>query len=343
MSATTTPTTFSELYTDLLNRVRADTSTTATSNQAKRYINTALFDMHVMYAERFLWAERRAVLVTQPEYNTGTLSVSQGDTALTGAGSTLWNTNNAFGVANMRVGGKIRIGGGDEVYEIASISSDTAAVLTSDFVPSDASGASYNYFEDEYALAGDFLRPIDRRRLTDGGVPIELVGRADFRARYPRNHITGQPFVGTLVDLSFSGNTTPVRKVVLHRPPDKAYQLNYSYVTSNLAVSSTGTEQTQLVSDTDEPIIPVRYRHVLVLHALYQWYRDKKDDSRSAEVKAEYVELVTRIVADTEIGQQKARISPMTAAYKVRSRRPWGGGGHRFDLNGAFDRLEDRN
>ncbi len=45
MSATTQPKTFSDLYTSLLNKVREQTSVTATSNQAKAYINTALQDM----------------------------------------------------------------------------------------------------------------------------------------------------------------------------------------------------------------------------------------------------------------------------------------------------------
>jgi len=62
MAATDTPTTFTELYTALLNRVRADTSVTATANQAKRYINIALHDIHIGFGESFPWAERSAVL-----------------------------------------------------------------------------------------------------------------------------------------------------------------------------------------------------------------------------------------------------------------------------------------
>ena len=110
MAATTQVTTFQDLYTDLLNRIRADTSQSATSDQAKRYINIALMDMHVGFGEKFAWAERSAQLITQPEYKTGTVVATQGSATIVGT-STAWDTANAFGVNNVRVGGKIVIAG----------------------------------------------------------------------------------------------------------------------------------------------------------------------------------------------------------------------------------------
>jgi hypothetical protein len=47
VSSTSQLTTFSDIYTDLQNRVRVTTSVTATETQAKRYINIALQDMHL--------------------------------------------------------------------------------------------------------------------------------------------------------------------------------------------------------------------------------------------------------------------------------------------------------
>jgi hypothetical protein len=340
MASTTQYTDFSDLFTGLLNATRNDTGSSATVVQAKRYIG--LHDMHVGFGEKFPWSERRSVLITHPAYSEGTLSVATGDTALTGV-STAWNTANDFGVANLRAGGKVRIAGGNEVYEVASVTNDTSATLASDYVPSsDASGASYVYFEDEYALASDFLRPIDQRRLTDGPNPIEIVGRREFRARFPRNGVTGRPWVATIIDIEFSGSTTPRRRLVLHQPPDKAYQIPYSYVTSSLAVSAAGAAQADLSADADEPIVPIRYRHAIVLWALYHWYRDKKDDTRSAEARGEYTDLMIRIAADTEIGAQRASIAPRVASYRARARRPYSRGGGRYDLDGRFDRLEDR-
>jgi hypothetical protein len=339
MSSTTTPTTFSDLYTDLMNRIRADTGGTATIVQAKRYINIALQDMHIGFDEKVPWAERRAVLVTQAPYSTGTLSVSKGGTALTGS-STAWNTNNAFSVANMRAGGKIKINGTSPIYEISSVASDTSATLASSYVGSDVSGGTYVYFEDEYALASDFKRPVSVSNFDDNA-SVSLVGRTEFRRRFPNNDISGRPRVATIIDLPFSGNTTPVRKIKFSSYPDSAYAIPYSYITSNLVVTSAGAASAALSSDSDEPIVYLRYRFAIVLHALYNWYRDKKDDTRSQDVKTEYVDFMSRMAVDQEIGAPRPRIQPRRSGYARAAQSPWRSGvSRRYDLNGKFDRME---
>lgn len=338
MSATSQLTDFSDLYTDLQNRVRVQTGVTATSNQAKRYCNIALHDMHIGFAEGFTWAERSADLVTQPEYTTGTLSVNQGSTALTGS-STFWNTNNAFSVANMRAGGKIVINGGVEVYEISSVTNDTSAVLTAAFVKSDVSAASYSYFEDEYALDADFLRPVDIQTF-DSNDDIELIGRNEFRRRYPRNKTPGKPLIATIVDRAFSSNTTPVRKVRFWKPPDQAYLIPYTFITNKLAVSSSGTAQANLSADADEPIVPLQYRHAIVFHALYHWFRDKRDDTRSQEAKAEYTDIMLRISGDQEIGRSRPQFRPRRGPYVTKAKRPFSSGrSSRYTAGSRFDEI----
>ena len=337
MSTTSQLTTFSDLFVDLENRVRVQTGVTATQDIAKRFINIALHDMHLGVAENYPWAERRAVLNTHDDYTTGTLAVTRGDTALTGT-STEWNTNDDFGVANVRAGGKIRIDGAEEVYEIASVSSNTAAVLTSDMVQATVTAATYSYFEDEYALETDFLRPVDQQRFTSGGLSIDLISRTEFRRRYPQNEVPGRPVVGTLIDLTFGSNTTPVRRLKLHPPPDDYYQIHYAYVTANLAVSSAGVEQANLSADADEPIVPLRYRHAILFHALAHYYRDRKDDQRSQDAANEYTKIMLRVTGDIEIGGARPQIRPRISQYMRRAKRPWSGGRGRFDL-GNFDEL----
>lgn len=338
MSTTSQVTDFSDLFTALQNSIRMETGVTATENQAKRAINIALQDMHLGFDYRFPWAERQDILVTQPEYTTGTIAATKGSTTITGT-STAWNTNNSFSVANMRKGGKIQINSGSEVYEISAIASDTSATLTSKFTQTTISGKAYKYFEDEYALVSDFLRPVDLQQFSDA-VEIELVGRTEFRRRYIRNYITGKPTVATLIDRPPDGNTTLVRKVRLHKPPDEAYSIPYTYITSNLVVSSAGVAATGFSADADEPIIPLRYRHALLYHALYTWYRDKRDDKRSAEVKVEYTDIMLRISSDTEIGASRPMIRPRTGKYIWNAKRPYSRRGRRFDL-GNFDYMGD--
>ncbi len=338
MSSTSQLTDFSDLYSDLQQRVRVQSGIAATENQAKKYCNIALHDIHIGFAEGFTWAERVGELVTQPQYTTGTLSVNQGSTTLTGS-STLWDTANAFSIKNMRAGGKIVIDGGVEVYEVASVASDTSATLTATYIKSDASAVSYVYFEDEYALDSDFLRPVSFNSF-DINDEVTLIGRNEFRLRYPRSKTTGKPMVATIVDREFSGNTTPVRKVKFWKPPDEAYLFRYPFITSKLAVSSVGVAQTDMSADADEPIIPLQYRHAIVFHALYNWYRDKRDDDRSQEAKAEYTDIMLRITGDQEIGRSRPRFQPITGPYVSNAKRPYKGRhAGRYVVGSRFDEI----
>jgi hypothetical protein len=120
--------------------------------------------------------------------------------------------------------------------------------------------------------------------------------------------------------------------------------IRYHYVTSFLAVSNVrtlgGVEQASLESDTDEPIVPLRYRHAIVFHALAHWYRDKKDDARAQEAANEYSRIMLRITADNEIGSARPQFRPRVGLYRRRASKPWRGGTGRYDINGKFDRLE---
>jgi hypothetical protein len=74
----------------------------------------------------------------------------------------------------------------------------------------------------------------------------------------------------------------------------------------------------------------------VVYHALYHWYRDKRDDARSQEAKAEYTDIMLRIVDDQDFGAPtKAHIHP---ANMYSTKRPYRSGlngrvvtGPRFD------------
>lgn len=326
MSTTSQLTDFSDLYTDLLNRVRMQTGVTATDNQAKRYINVALHDMHMGLEYKFPWAERQSTVRTQATYSTGTVTVSRGSTTLTGSG-TAWNTNNDFTVKNMRSNGVIVIAGSRTPYRIASVSGDTTATLATAFTESSASAQTYVYFEDEYDLASDFLRPVDIQTFSDVH-DIDLISRTEFRRRYPSNTITGNPEVATIIDYAPSGNTTPIRRVKFYKPPSTYMLVPYTYITGNLAVSSAGSAQANLSANTDEPIVPLRYRHAILYHALAAWYRDKKDDSRSQEAKAEYVDMMTRLTMDQEIGGTRPQLAPRVGNYRRAATSPYSGGGH---------------
>lgn len=333
MSETTEVITFADMQTDFINSIRGVTTQEATTNLAKRYLNTALRDVHILPGNKFRWQYRRGMIITNAPYTTGTVTIADATRTTVTGSSTLWNTAvTGFGVNNAQAGGHITFSGLNEVYEVASVSSDTAMTLATRYTGDELSGATYRYYEDEYALASDFHEFVDVRMFsTDMNIP--LIGSMDFRRRFPRNDIIGRPTVATHIQLGFSSTTAPRHRVVLHPVPDDRYSIPYWYVTSNLAVSSAGVEQARMTADTDEPIVPVQFRRVIVLHALYHFFLVYKDDDRWAPLKGEYTDLMIRLAGMKETGGERPRI---VARMNVgRRRRP------QFDYNGHFDRMED--
>jgi hypothetical protein len=337
MSSTSQVTDFSDLYTDLMNRVRVSTSDSATLTQAKRYINISLQDIFLGFGDKFSFAERSAVLRTRPSYTTGTIATTIGSTTVTGS-STLWNTNDDFSVTNARAGGKMSLNG--NVYEVSSVTNDTTIVLKTAAIETLAAGTTYTYFEDEYTLASDYLKPMDFRTFSSPK-DIPLISRTEFRRRFPRNNVVGTPVVATMVDVPTGSSAVINKRIRFFRPPSSTLLIPYSYVTANVAVSSSGTEATALSADTDQPTIPLIGRHVIVLGALAHWYRDKKDDQRSQEVQAEYEKALTRLIGDNDTGATpKPQIRPRLGSYYRKAKRPWNRGvGGKYVTGSRFDEM----
>ena len=331
MSSATAPVTLADLRTAFYTRVR-DASSTANDTIVDHFLNVALRDMHIAPIVMPWWALRRASLITHAPYTTGTVAISaSARTTVTGT-DTLWNTAvTGFGVNNAQAGGKMKFSGLNEIYTVSAVGSDTSITLESRYTGDALTAGTYTYFEDEYSLAADFLGPADARLFSsDRNIPF--IGPMEFRRLVPRNDVAGRPRVATMIQLGFSGSTTPRPRVVLSPYPDTTYTIPYNYVTSYLAVTTGGTEQTSLTNTTDEPIVPFAYRMAIVYHALYHYYRDRKDDVRSQEAKAEYTELMNRIANDSRIGQTD---HPQFVTVRGKSYRRG-----RFDVGNRFDKLD---
>ena len=329
---------FEDLYTDLQNRVRVTTGVTATQDQAKRYINIAIQDFNLGFQYKLPWLERQGQLRTHAPYTTGTVSLNVGGTTVTGSG-TLWGTTNSYGENNARPSGRMLFQGTTDVYPIYAVGSDTSLSIQNRYVGSaNLSGATYTYFEDTYDLASDFLRPLDFQFFSQA-YNVELIPRDEFRRRFPRPNVSGRPKYACILDLTPNGNTTPIRRVQFYPYPDNTYVIPYSYITSAVGVSAAGATLEGLTNTTDEPLVPLRYRHAIVYHALYHWYRDKRDDVRSQEAKAEYTDIMLRIVDDQDFGAPtKAHIRP-GGGYTNHAKKPYRTGmSGSYDINGRFDR-----
>lgn len=339
MSSTTTVTDWSDLYTALLQDMRTNTGASVTTALAKRYIDEAHFKLYIAHGEKFHWAERRAFIKTHAEYTTGTVAVTIGSGTVTGT-DTLWNTNNDHGQPNARENGKLVIGGESTVYTVSAVASDTSLTISPEWIGATDSELTYRYYEDEYSLASDFAKPLDARSFDDGET-IRLIGRTDFRRLFPRNWITSQSIRAAIIeDSPPDGDTTPIRRVRFGPPPSNTQVVPYSYVTRNIVTASDGTAKESFTADADEPIMPLRYRSLILSAAKVAWYRDLKDDQRSIETAAELAGGIERIVGDQDIGAQRMRLRGVHGAYRARARSPYRGS-RRYDTNGRFDRFED--
>jgi len=357
VAVTDSPSTFSELLADLQARVRSETGTTAVDNIAKRFLNIGLRSIHIRNGDALPWAEDDAILQTRAPYTAGLVTIAQGSTTLTGvadadAVSPAWSTADAFSIANARAGGKVTIGGGRDSYQVASVTSDTSLELTTAFIGTTIDGttqtddgASYQYYEDTYDLDGDFLRPLDQRHF-DPDSEISLYGIREFRRRFGRNTAPGTPRVATILHKNTTSGATLTPTITLHPPPSATKRITYSFVTRKLVLASDGTRQENMSADDDEPVMPVQYRYIIVLNALFHWYRDRKDDARADSAGAEYDSALSAMLSDNEIGSTRPHIAPNVSTYARRAQRPWGGGGRgrsrtRYDLDDRFDRFED--
>lgn len=345
MSTTSTPTAFSDLITACQNQLREGTGTSV-STILKSLLNQANHDVHLQ--QNWPWAERRDYIRTVPTYAVGAVNIAASTrTTLEGTGG-LWNTTvTGMGVANVQAGGKVVFGGEQDVYTIASVSSDTAATLETRYIGGLTTATayalaygSYSYFEDEYALASDFWRLVDARQFSDA-ISIPVIPRQEFYRRYVRNATPSTPRLCTILELGPSASVTPRPRVLFHPAPSATINIPYRYITSHLAMDSAGTGQANLSADSDEPIIPLRYRHVLVFYVLSHWYRDRKDDQRSAEAAGHYSDLVRRMAGDVSPERDHPRLVAGKRRYLLNTAggRAWHRG--RYTTGSAWDAMQE--
>jgi hypothetical protein len=324
--------TFLSIYLEILNRMRQPVNVSGILEQAKRYANIALNDIVLGFEYQLPWLERSATLRMRAPYTIGTVALTVGSTTVTGT-STLWTTVDAYGDANVRAGGKITFGGSD-IYTVTAVGGAGTLTLDNRYVgTASVATSNYTYFEDEYNLASDFLKPVDVRSFTSV-YKLPIIGRNEFRRAFPRPNTSGRPTVATILDKAFNGDSIQEMSLQVYPYPSAAYLLPYAYVTNNLAVSSAGVEQANMSADNDEPMLPARYRHLIVLGAIAQWYRDKKDDARAMSAQSDYNAGIQRLVNDQRIGANTAaKITPMvrnmTRTYNRAIRR--------FSTNNSFD------
>ena len=216
-------------------------------------------------------------------YRTGTITVTNGSTAVTGSGTT-WIANAGIGEALYAPDGRL--------YEIANISSDTSITLATPYLGSNASGQTYvivpsqSYIRDLAAQAADLVNnystiynTVGQGKFPDGTLAAPAIRFSDDLDtgfyRSASNEVTfvaggvaqfkynasGLQFSngGTLIDLTTSGNTTlgdaSTDTVTINATTtaNAPMVVSANSTTNALRITQTGTGNALVVEDSANP------------------------------------------------------------------------------------------
>ncbi|MCU0871471.1 MAG: hypothetical protein MUE50_03925 [Pirellulaceae bacterium] len=185
---------------------------------ARRAVDNAYRDL--VANERWSWYESAFTLLTDANYNTGTVAYSNSARVLTLTGGT-WPANAAYGIVRVN----------DVTCKVQARLGDTTVRLMPDENPGAdiAAGESYEWYRDTYYLPLDFQKlsdPIDEA--SAWGIPGLLYVPPDELYRYNRwsGTLQTEPTAYTIMrDQRTSGYA-----IVMANPPSTARNYSFQYV-----------------------------------------------------------------------------------------------------------------
>lgn len=228
-------------------------------------------------AEQWYWLKsyNSGVLTLLPVFDTGTVQVTNNNTAIT------------FSGVPTRSGGNISLLGyhfrTDEHPDVFLISAHTSGVATatldSVYTGDDDTAATFRAFKVVYTLASDVLDLTGPMRAYQGGAAgrIEKLTESALVDAWPLE----QAQAGVPLNYAFVGADTATASGVTHvqfshyggTTDTELMRIEYPYL----------YKPADLADDTAEPILPREYRKVLADWALFFVLQDK-EDSRAADV-----------------------------------------------------------
>ena len=233
--------------------------------EAKAYIQASYISvLSEGYPWRFGLKNPPAALTTLAEYTTGSITVVNASPTIT------FSVAPAISMA----GRKFFVETDPVVYRItAHTAASTTATLDSNYIGSNASGAAFKIYQDEYTLASDFLRPVTKNqflRRQDGFGYASIVSLEEMEG----NTAARVLWSGTDVpkQVAFIGDKRI--KISPWTTLEKRFEYRYIYHPGVLTFDA--------VAGTDTLIIqPSEDRVVVALMAIGNLLVDKNDDRAS--------------------------------------------------------------
>ena len=242
--------------------VTSGSGVSALRTRVKRFLNRAASDMW----NRYPWKERKNTrfFQTLAPYTTGTLTTTQGSASVTGSGTTWVSAHTGMKIAASF----------DGPWYVFTRTGATTGTLDRDWVEASLSGSAYVLYQDRYSLSTSAEAILGREMVLhrQGYGSLGRIGRVDGEEVYPFPAGAGTPTWWTLQDVS--GGAMRVR--LGHAYPDAVYSVRYGCL----------DKYTEMSGDSDECVIPERFRHILIHGALREAYLIFDDVEKSMNATA---------------------------------------------------------
>ena len=225
------------------------------------------------------WARKqpRGIVTTDPLVETGTVTVTEGSTAVT------FSSGPTASVAGWRL----------EVAKLPTVprilshtAGSTSATLDAVWPEDTQTTATYVCYNVEYDLASDFVRfagsPYLHSRYMD---PIPVGSRESHDAAYPFGTFFKSPATAAAM--------IQPRRIQLNSYDDRRYRLEYDYVFMPADLTASPS--------SEEPLVPRPHRGVLASGAAMLLAFDKSDD-KAENLASEFRETVQRLVQEHRRG-----------------------------------------
>lgn len=246
--------TYAGIETRVMNALRIPTSNSTEATKVAALINEVYRDIGAKY--NWWWLVKRGVLATVADISTGTVSVTNNDTAITFSSAPTPDLDNrVFIVTNNTTDS-------GAAYRISAHTAGAAgATLDGVYTGATDTAASYKVYGDTLSLATDVSRILHIKRYGFTW-PLTEIGYLEMLDLKTWDQSVGKPEVYSVFDSATSGDPTTARRLIVHPYPDEIYRLEYHYKQ---------TLNTEL-SGTTRPLIPDDYVEILVYGALARGY-----------------------------------------------------------------------
>jgi len=255
-----------DTYIDIVNTVLSKIG--VTDDDVETIVRQAVNDcmQEICQAYNFSWLYSDTSFITVAPYSEGTVTVTEGSPNIVGS-----QTNFTSSMVNRKFFCD------NSTYVILSVTDTTHLTLKTNYAG--VSGSySYKIYQDEYDLASDVGNILSVRQEY---YPQKLIGvNVEYLDKYyPMRKDFGYPYFYCKLNNN---------KIALYPIPNQARNIYYRY---KKIVSD-------MVNDSDVPVIPEQYRYVLAKGALYMTAKSLDMPDIGKDYQVEYQQAIARIIND---------------------------------------------